>query len=147
MSSIWTPSGEHPTGSDPPEGRSTGDFATDDGDLAHPGGEEITPEMAAEILRARAELAAVPVIDIIANHAVGLWQLAALHLTPDASPDGSPTEPRLEDARLAIDALAALVEGLGPRLDPHEESLREALRHLQLAYVQVVMRADPDAQS
>jgi hypothetical protein len=94
-------------------------------------------EVEAEIRRARDELAAVPVVDIVANHAVGLWQLAVLHLTPDAPPDGSPAEPRLREASLAIDALGALVEGLGERLDPHAEALQQALSQLRIAYVQI----------
>ena len=40
----------------------------------------------------------IPVADIVANHAIGLQQLAVLHLIPDPGPDGSPTEPRLDEA-------------------------------------------------
>ncbi len=73
----------------------------------------------------------------MANHAVGLWQLAILHLTPDPGPDGSPTEPRLPEAGLAIDALGALVDTLGERLEPHYEALREAVTQLRLAFVEI----------
>jgi hypothetical protein len=79
----------------------------------------------------------VPVEDIIANHAVGLWQLAVLHLSPDPAPDGSLVLPRLPEAGLAIDALGALVDTLGARLAPHDETLREALTQLRLAFVQI----------
>ena len=92
-----------------------------------------------ELLRARAELAAIPVADIIANHAIGLQQLAVIHLIPDPGPDGSPTEPRLVEAGLAIDALGALVDALGDRLAPHHEALREAVTQLRLAFVEVVV--------
>jgi hypothetical protein len=85
--------------------------------------------------RVRAELAATPVADIVANHAVGLWQLAVLHLTPEGD-----EAPRLDEAGLAIDALAALVEGLGERLGHNAEPLRDALAQLRLAYVQVQER-------
>jgi hypothetical protein len=101
---------------------------------------ELAPEEQAqyeELQRTRAELAAIPVADIVANHAVGLWQLAILHLTPDPEPDGTPVEPRLTEAGLAIDALGALVDTLGARLAPHDEALREALTQLQLAFVQL----------
>jgi hypothetical protein len=132
VSSIWTPSGEHPT--DPASER-TG------GEVAGPGAEDLSPEQIAEVeaemLRARAELGSVPVADIVANHAVGLWQLAVLHLTPDPLPDGTPVAPRLDEAGLAIDAFAALVEGLGARLAPNDEALRDALAQLRLAFVQV----------
>jgi hypothetical protein len=86
----------------------------------------------AEMARVRAELAVTPVADIVANHAMGLWQLAVLHLTPE----GDET-PRLDEAGLAIDALASLVEGLGERLGENAEPLLDALAQLRLAYVQV----------
>ena len=94
------------------------------------------------MLRARAELASVPVTDIVANHAVGLWQLAVLHLMPDPDPEVCRHAPRLDEARLAIDALGALVDGLGDRLAPHDETLRDALSQLRLAYVQVAGGGD-----
>lgn len=138
MSTLWTPSGEHEprsgAGHAPPPDARTG---------AVPGPEEIPEEIEREMLRARAELASVPVADIIANHAVGLWQLALLHLVPDPGPDGASPEPRLADAALAIDALAALVDGLGARLVPHDEALREALSQLRLAYVQIAGGDEP----
>ena len=133
MSTLWTPSGEYEPQDDAddaalPEGaREAGEYAT----------REPTPEELAEMQETRAALAAVPVADIIANHAVGLWQLAILHLMPEAGPDGSTAPPRLDEAGLAIDALGALVDGLGGRLAPHDEALREALSQLRLAYVEV----------
>jgi hypothetical protein len=141
VSSIWTPSGEHPTDprDDSSPGSPAGRGAPDDS--AGYDDEELTPEQIAEVeaemFRARAELASVPVADIVANHAVGLWQLAVLHLTPDPGPDGVPPAPRLDDAGLAIDAFAALVEGLGDRLSPNDEALLDALTQLRLAFVQV----------
>jgi hypothetical protein len=123
VSSLWTPSGDHlpepdPGHESPPEG----------------GRDEASPDeaaIAAEMERVRAELAATPVADIVANHAVGLWQLAVLHLTPD---DGVPN---LVEAALAIDAMAGLVDGLGDRLGENAEPLRDALAQLRLAFVQV----------
>ena len=132
MSSLWTPSGEHQPSSGDAE-------PTGDEPIGGPG--EPTPEQVAELeaemRRAREELASVPVADIIANHAVGLWQLAVLHLTPDPGPDGTETAPRLAEASLAIDALAAMVDGLGSRLAPHDEALCDAVSQLRLAFVQV----------
>jgi hypothetical protein len=55
--------------------------------------------------------------------------LAAIHLSAE--------QPRLPDAVLAIDALAALVEGLAGRLGDAEPTLRDALGQLRMAYVQV----------
>jgi hypothetical protein len=66
---------------------------------------------------------------VVANHCVGLFQLAALHLNQES--------PKLDEAGLAIDALGAVVEGLGPRLGEHEQPLRDALAQIRLAFVQV----------
>ena len=130
MSSLWTPGGEHepsPENADP-EAR-----APQPGDA----GDE-TDEQAREQLRQlREQLAETPVADIVANHAIGLWELALLHLSPA---EGYP--PDLEQAQLAIDAMAALVEGLGHRLGRHEEPLREALRQLRLAFVEISGEVD-----
>ena len=52
----------------------------------------------------------------MANHAYGLFELAAIHL--------SQQPPSLEPARLAVDAMAALVEGLAGRLGDPEASLK-----------------------
>jgi len=125
VSTLWTPGGEHePDGGDEP--------SADDGGGAGP-----DDEAAREQLRElREQLAATPVADIIANHAIGLWELALLHLSPD---EGMP--PDLDEARLAIDGVAALVEGLGERLDRHQEPLREALAQLRLAFVEITRRA------
>ena len=119
MSTLWTPSGDEPREPEP-----------------GPPGEPDDAAVAEELRRIRAELAATPVPDLVANHAVGLWQLAVLHLVPE---EGQP--PRLGDAALAIDALAALVEGVGDRLERHAEPLRDALSQLRLAFVQVQERA------
>ena len=139
MSSLWTPSGEHqPPADDPRRGPGDDDMPFVEslrGTGAGPA--PVDDEVDAEIRRAREELGAVPVVDIIANHAVGLWQLAVLHLTPEPYPDGTPSAPRLPQAALAIDAFAALVDGLGDRLEPHVEALQQALGQLRMAYVQV----------
>jgi hypothetical protein len=65
----------------------------------------------------------------VANHCFGLFELAALPL--------SLAPPQLSEASLAIDALAALVEGLTGRLGEHEGQLKEALASLRLAFVQI----------
>ena len=125
MSTLWTPGGEHdseePQGPAPP------------GDAGGP-----DDEAAREQLRAlREQVAETPVADIVANHAIGLWELALLHLSAEegAAPD-------LEEARLAIDGVAALVEGLDGRLGRHQEPLREALAQLRLAFVEISRRAE-----
>ena len=77
--------------------------------------------------------------DVIANHVLGLWQVASVHLGVITPPDagGTPPVANLAAAGLAIDAMAALVDGLGPRLGEHEEVLRDALTQAQMLFVEV----------
>src|SRR4030088_1576575 len=115
MSSLWTPDGEQPVGAAPTH---------DEGPLAE------APAAMQE------ELAQPPASVVIANHAVGLFQLAAIHLNQ--------RPPNLEDGRLAIDALAALVDGLGGRLGDDEAPLRDALGQVRMAFVSL-QRSDAEA--
>ena len=77
----------------------------------------------------RRRLAEVPADIVIANHVMGLYELAAIHL--GANP------PDLAQAALAIDAVGCLVEGLGPRLGPDAPTLTDALANIRLASVQI----------
>ncbi|MEA3021003.1 MAG: hypothetical protein QOI47_2527 [Actinomycetota bacterium] len=120
MAGLWTPGGERPV--DEP----TSPISAQ---------EELTPEqheLLDELQQARDQLSQAPASLIVANHAIGLFQLAAIHLDQDT--------PNLEEARLAIDALGALVDGLPGRLGDEEDSLREALAQLRLAFVEVSKR-------
>ena len=79
---------------------------------------------------------------VIANHAMGIYELAAIHLTAPS--------PKLGEVVLAIDALSALVDGLEGRLGEPEPTLREALTQLKAAYLDVRNRAgdaDPSRRS
>ncbi len=89
----------------------------------------------------REELVNAPVEVVVANHCYGLFELAAVYL--------SQQPPLLPQARLSIDALASLVEGLAGRLGEAEEQLRDALSQLRLAYVQIdgAQRAGAQAAS
>ena len=75
----------------------------------------------------RAQLASTPAEIVVANHCYGLFELAAIYL--------SQTPPMLFQARLAIDGLGALLEGLKGRLGEAEPALVESLSQLRLAYV------------
>ena len=88
-------------------------------------------ELAAEeeLLEVAKHLAGVPAEDVVANHCYGLFELAALHL--------SQQPPQLDKARLAIDALGLLVDGLGDRLGQHAGALTEGLSQLRLAFVRI----------
>ncbi len=128
MSTLWTPGGEH----EPGDQEAAGEPAAGAEPIPGRPGAEPDPHLAAELHQLREQLAATPVADIVANHVVGLWQLAIVHLAPEGG-----AAPNLEEARLAIDATAALVEGLEGRLGDHEEALRDALAQLRLVFVQV----------
>lgn len=75
------------------------------------------------------ELLSVPASVVIANHCIGLFQLSALHLEQ--------RPPNLDEAKLAIDAMAAIVDALGARLGDDVQSMRDALASIQLGFVQV----------
>ena len=77
----------------------------------------------------RRQLIDVPAEVVVTNHVMGLYELAAIHL--------SATPPDLRQAVLAIDAVACLVEGLGDRLGAEEPTLRDALANIRLAFVQI----------
>ncbi len=127
MSTLWTPSGERG-----PSDQGPGDDVS--GNEPAPSADEI------EALRAvHAKLVATPVEDVVANPALGIWQLALVHLGVITPPDaeGRPPAPNLAAAAFAIDALAALVEGLGERLGEHEPVLRDALTQAQMLFVEV----------
>jgi hypothetical protein len=78
---------------------------------------------------ARSRLADVPAEVVVTNHVMGLYELAAIHL--------SATPPDLPQAALAIDAVACLVDGLGDRLGDDAETMRDALNNIRLAFVQI----------
>ena len=136
--SLWTPDGEHPVDRDRP--------ATDPGPTAGPDildglSEEqraefarLSPEdqeqaklLIAQMAESRRQLLETPAAVVVANHAMGLYELAAIHLS--AKP------PNLPAASLAIDAVGILVDGLGDRLGPDSKTLRDALSNIRMAFV------------
>lgn len=84
---------------------------------------------------ARSRLADVPAEVVVTNHVMGLYELAAIHL--------SATPPDLEQSALAIDAVACLVDGLGDRLGEEAATMRDALNNIRLAFVQIKGTAAP----
>jgi hypothetical protein len=87
------------------------------------------PELAEQMRRLEEQLLSTPAGDVVANHCYGMFELAALHL--GAKP------PQLSEARLAIDALAAVVDSLGERLGAAAPTLRDGLAQIRMAYVQI----------
>ncbi|WP_419841615.1 hypothetical protein [Candidatus Poriferisodalis sp.] len=95
-------------------------------------GEPFDPEELAEmndrLREAQEQLVSVPSAEIVQNHMMGLFELAALHLRRDP--------PDLAEAKLPIDALGLLVDQLADEL-PAADTLRGALQQIRLAYVEV----------
>jgi len=97
----------------------------DEGSLDEP----LSAEAQAEVDAMRQQLASTPPEVVVANHCYGLFELAAIYL--------SQTPPMLFQARLAIDGMGALLDGLKGRLGDAEPSLVESLSQLRLAFVQL----------
>ena len=135
--SLWTPGGEHEVPRNQPSEPAAAPMPDDIEDLSDlPGYDELTPEqqaqaraMARELAEARERLAQTPAAEVVANHAMGLYELAAIHL------GGQP--PALDEAKVAVDAMTGILGALPGRLGENEAVLREALQQLQLAYVQL----------
>ncbi len=101
----------------------------DTGDLDDPDLDDTVDAADAALRETRSRLAEVPAEVVVTNHVVGLYELAAIHL--------SATPPRLVDAALAIDAMACVVEGLGDRLGQEAPVMADALSNIRLAFVQI----------
>lgn len=129
---LWTPGGEH---TPEPDGPGHGAEVPAPGDGA-PHLDDLSPEdraqleaMQEQMAQVRQQLLEAPAEVVVANHAMGIYELAALHLTAE--------RPKLAEASLAIDALAALVDSLAGRLGEAEPTLRDALAQLRAAYLEV----------
>lgn len=123
--SLWTPGGEHPVEPD-----STGDpIGGSHVPRLTPDQEAEAHQIAAEMQEVREQLGQVPAAVVVANHAMGCYELAAIHL--------SSQPPKLEEAQLAIDAFGALLSVTKGRLGEDEATLDDALAQIRLAYVQV----------
>ena len=160
MSTLWTPEGEHrvprestgETPSAPPPSADQGgafDAAEEGGAFAGEldidpetglpidprTGEPFDPEelaaMQEQLREAQEQLVSVPAAEIVQNHMMGLFELAALHLRRDP--------PDLAEARLPIDALGLLVDNLADQL-PAGDTLQGALQQIRLAYVEIHKR-------
>jgi len=129
MSTLWTPSGEHPV--DPSSGVGAPGVPHEPS-ADRPGGDRRESEALdeeVEVDALRRQLADTPADIMVANHCYGLFELAAIYL--------SQRPPLLPQAQLAIDALGALIEGLAGRLGETELQLKEALAQIRLGFVQV----------
>ena len=132
--SLWTPDGEHPVdrGDDSPGAESSPqhDGLQDQYDIDP----DAEAKMQDQLAMAQAQLLAAPVDQVVSNHVMGLFELAALHLRVD--------EPDLDAARLPIDAMGLLVDNLGDRL-ADSDTLTAALTQLRMAFVEVKKHMEP----
>ena len=123
MSTFWTPSGERPIPRDEPAAASPPPPGYPEG-----GGEEMDEELQAELRAMQEQMIRTPAAIVVANHCIGLIELAALHLGQNP--------PNLADAQLAIDALAGILDALGPRMGENGPPLRQALNQMRMAFVE-----------
>lgn len=147
MSTLWTPDGEIQVDRTPPAGESPGDTPTGPADPLLEAEslnlDDLPPEERAraeeairELAETRERLLAAPAAAVVANHAMGLYELAALHLANQP--------PNFPEAATAIDALTALLDGMAGRLGEPEPTLREGLEQIRLAFVKLKQAVDSD---
>jgi hypothetical protein len=124
MSTFWTPSGERPIPKDEP-----GAPASPPGDpTGGPEGDLTEEELRAELRAMQEQMLRTPAAIVVANHCIGLVELAALHLGQDP--------PNLADAQIAIDALAGIIDAVGPRMGDNGPALRQGLNQMRMAYIE-----------
>lgn len=150
MSTLWTPGGEVPVGDRRSDaGPASHDTpAADAGAAAHeefdldslsPEEREQAEQYIRELAESRERLKAVPASVVVANHAMGMYELAALHL--------SSQPPNFAEGSVAIDALGALLDGMKGRLGEAEPTLQDALSQIRMAFVQLKNRPPDPVES
>lgn len=152
--SLWTPGGEHPVDKNRPDGGGAAeqpapstertpmtDILSTLSDEQRAEFERLSPEeqeqamqMIAQMNESRRQLLDAPAAMVVANHAMGLYELAAIHLGAE-SPD-------LVQAKIAIDAFAAILDAVGDDMGDDGRTLQDALAQIQLAYVQIRAAAE-----
>ncbi|MGZ0230148.1 MAG: hypothetical protein ACKVKO_09370 [Acidimicrobiales bacterium] len=121
--SLWTPDGEHPVDRNAPADNKAAPAASE-AMAGMPEFDQLSPEqqveaqqMAEEMAAARQQIAEAPASTVVANHAMGLYELP--------------------EAAVAIDGMGALLEALKGRLGENEAVLTQAIQQLRLAYVEL----------
>jgi len=143
--SLWTPGGEVPvnrtSSSEPePDPRDAGMAGIAGG----PSLDDLSPEeraqaeqMIAEMADVQRQIAATPAAQLVANHAMGLYELAAIKLSQEP--------PLFAEAQLAIDVLQAMIDTVGDRLGDDAAPLKQGLSQLQMAFVELRRRETGEA--
>ena len=135
--SLWTPGGEVPVERnrpsrpepEPPAGGASELVGGPDLDDLSPEERAQAEAFIAQMAETQRQIAVTPIAQLVANHVAGFYELAAIKL--------SQQPPMLADARVAIDAMAAVLEVVGGELGEDGPPLVEALRNLQMAFVQL----------
>ncbi len=153
--SLWTPGGEVPVernrgGQPAPAAPQPGAPAISEAALAEAAAaagidlDELSAEeraqleaMMLEMAQVQAQLASTPAAQVVANHLGGFYELARIHLSQDP--------PRFDEASLAIDAMAAVLDAVEDRMGPDGLALREGLNQLQMAFIQLRRETVGDA--
>jgi hypothetical protein len=85
-------------------------------------------ELQAELRAMQEQMIRTPAAIVVANHCIGLVELAALHLGQNP--------PNLADAQIAIDALAGILDSVGSRMAENGPPLRQALNQMRMAFIE-----------
>ena len=107
-----------------------------------------------EMAQVQAQLASTPAAQVIANHLGGFYELARIHLSQDP--------PRFDEASLAIDSMAGVLDAVEERLGQdgitlargplpaadgvHPDAARGRRRRRRRAMSSEAPAADPDAR-
>lgn len=143
--SLWTPGGEVPVDRGGNRDREEAARASSAGGAAGLAGgpslEDLSPEeraqaeaMIQEMAQVQQQIAGTPAGQLVANHAMGMYELAAIKLSVEP--------PLFAEAQLAIDAMAAVLDATGDRLGDDALPLRQGLTQLQMAFVELKNRGE-----
>jgi hypothetical protein len=133
--SLWTPDGERPVGNAEPEPAPTPEPEATFDDLTDEQKAQAN-QIAEEMAEARKRVAETPAAIVVLNHMMGLYELAAIHLSSEP--------PALDEAKIGIDAMSAIAQVLEGKLGEEEATVRDALAQIQMAYVS--MAGGPESE-
>ncbi len=85
-------------------------------------------ELRAELRAMQEQMLRTPAAIVVANHCIGLVELAALHLGQNP--------PNLAEAQVAIDALSGIIDAVGARMGENGPPLRQALNQMRMAFIE-----------
>jgi hypothetical protein len=107
-------------------------------------GDSANPDEADALERMREQLMSISAADVVAEAAMPLLTLAYARL--GLPPEEHERYRDLPAARLLIDALGGMLDGVEGRLGRVEPELRDALARLRMAYVDVARHAGEEHQ-